>query len=97
MIHLAIDFSEVKAAPLSKIYDLSKFDCGDNDINDFLKNDALPYQEKKIASTTIFIYKDEICGFFSASTDSIKLKPDEKKEHGFESKKLHEFQVSTPR
>lgn len=29
---------------LSDKHDLSEFDCGDNDLNDFLKNDALAQQ-----------------------------------------------------
>ena len=39
---------------------MSRFDCGDKDINEFLKQDAITYQDKKIAITTLFIYKEEV-------------------------------------
>lgn len=86
-----IDFSLVKAEKLAKYHDLSNFDCGDKDINDFIKNDALGYQEKKLATTTIFIYKGDIMGFFSATADSLKLKNPEKEEHEVGDKPLQEF------
>lgn len=86
-----IDFSQVKALHLSKLSDLSKFDCGDNDINNFLKHDALTYQENKLATTTLFIFNDELIGFFSTAADSIKLKLTEKQEHNMHGKPLHEF------
>lgn len=73
-----LDFSLVKAVKLAKYHDLSKFDCNDDDINDFIRNDAFVYQDKKIATTTIFTYEDNIIGFFSASADSLRLNPPEK-------------------
>jgi len=68
---LVLDFSRVKAERLSKIYDVSKFDCGDEDLNDFIKNDAFIYQEKKIATTILFFYEENwicvhSCWFFEA-------------------------------
>ena len=39
---------------LSNEFDLSKFDCGDRDINAFLMDDALNYQREKLATTYIF-------------------------------------------
>ena len=76
---------------LSKIYDLSKFDCGDSDINEFLKEDALIYQEKKLATTTIFTFNNEVIGFFSTAADSIKLKLIEKENHAIRNKPISEF------
>lgn len=88
---MVLDFSLVKAVRLAKYHDLSKFDCGDNDINDFIKNDALIYQDKKIATTTIFTYGDNIIGFFSAAADSLRLVPPEKAEHKVTEKPIKEF------
>lgn len=90
---MKLDFSQVKAERLAKYHNLSGFDCGDKDINDFIKNDALGYQDKKLATTTIFIYEDTLIGFFSASADSLKLIPPEKKEHELEDKPIQEFQT----
>jgi hypothetical protein len=81
----------VKAERLAKYHDISRFDCGDEDINDFLKNDALRYQERKIATTTIFIHNDEIIGFFSAAADSLKLRLEEKESAELDHKLLPEF------
>lgn len=88
---MALDFSLVKTERLAKYHNLSNFNCGDEDINDFIKNDALIYQEKKLATTTLFIYAGEIIGFFSAATDSLKLIPPEKEEHKIKDKPLKEF------
>ena len=88
---VVIDFSQVKALRLSKIYNLSKFDCGDKDINEFLRHDALIYQEQKLATTTIFTFHDELIGFFSTAADSIKLKLEEKEGHHIQNKPIHEF------
>ncbi len=91
MISLEIDFSQVKAIRLSRLYDLSKFDCGDQDINDFLKQDAYIYQENKLATTTIFVYNEEVIGFFSTAADSIKLKLREREGHHMQEKPIQEF------
>ena len=86
-----VDFSLVKAEKLAKYHDLSNFDCEDEDINDFIKNDSLVYQEKKIATTIIFIYNEEIIGFFSSAADSLKLKADEEVKHDVDQKPIKEF------
>ncbi len=86
-----LDFSKVKPQKLSKIFDVSKFDCGDEDLNDFIKNDAFVYQEKKLATTTLFFYEDNLIGFFSAAADSLKLDLDEQESHGIRSKQLEDI------
>ena len=91
MINVEINFSKVKVEVLSRVNDLSTFDCGDKDINDFLQNDAIIYQEKKIATTIIFILNEKIIGFFSTAADSIRLKLEEKEVHKIEGKPFQEF------
>ncbi|MDP3733814.1 MAG: GNAT family N-acetyltransferase [Nanoarchaeota archaeon] len=86
-----LDFSKVKAERLSKIYDVSRFDCGDDDLNDFIKNDAFVYQEKKLATTTLFFYEEKLIGFFSVAADSLKLNFDEKENYGIHQKKLEDI------
>lgn len=88
---MALDFSLVKAERLAKYHNLANFDCEDEDINDFIKNDALLYQEKKIATTTIFIFNQEIIGFCSIAADSLKLKVPEKIQHEVDGKPIKEF------
>lgn len=88
---MGLDFSQVKAVRLAKYHNLSKFDCGDKDINDFIRNDAINYQEANLATTTLFIHNEEIIGFFSAEADSLKLMPPEKEEHEVDKKPIMEF------
>lgn len=59
---------------LNPDHNLSNFDCGDEDLNEFLKNDALLEQKKKLNVTHIIFYKSEIIGYFSLLTDKINVK-----------------------
>ena len=54
--------------------DFSDFDCGDADLNDFLKSDALRDSRNYFSSTHLAIYNGEVIGFFSLVTDTIHLK-----------------------
>jgi GNAT superfamily N-acetyltransferase len=75
-----IPLERIAAVKLSKVYNLSDFDCDDADTNDFLKNDALVHQDEMIATTILFIYDDKILGFCSLAADAIKLSDDERVE-----------------
>ncbi|WP_298521437.1 GNAT family N-acetyltransferase [uncultured Methanobrevibacter sp.] len=59
---------------LTAEHDLSDFDCGDEDLNDFLKNDALAQQKEKLNVTKLVMYNGDIIGFASLLTDTLKLK-----------------------
>ena len=65
---------DLKIEMLNQNFDLSTFDCGDEDLNDFLKNDALIEQQKKLNVTHLIIYKNEVIGYFSLLTDKINIK-----------------------
>ena len=41
----------MKIVPLTLDYELSAFDCGDSDLNEFLLEDAKHFLEKRIANT----------------------------------------------
>jgi|SRR3989338_2917019 len=88
---MIIDFKDVKIEKLSAIHNTDPFDCGDPDINDFLQNDALKYQQENLAVSFIFIYNEEIIGFFCCSGDSIRLKISEKKKDELGEKEIPEF------
>ena len=90
MLSSDINPSQVKVEEISKIYDLSGFDCEDKDLNEFLKNDSFNYKKQLIAKTFIIIYKEEVVAFFSVMNDSIKLKLEEtERTKGL--KRLHEY------
>ncbi len=73
-----IDTSQISVVELSEIYDLSKFDCGDSDINEFIKFEALSHQKESIAQTFLFVYRNQILGFCSLAADAIYLDQEEK-------------------
>lgn len=59
---------------LTEEHDLSDFSCDSDDLNDFLKNDALPQQKEKLNITKLCVCEGEIVGFVSLLTDTIPLK-----------------------
>ena len=58
---------------LSEKHDLNGFSCGLDDMDDFLKNDALNQQIDNLNVTYLAMYDEEIIGFFSLLSDSIRL------------------------
>lgn len=59
---------------LNEKHDLSSFECDSEDLTNFLKNDALKQQDMNLNLTRLVICDDEIVGFFSLLTDTLKLK-----------------------
>lgn len=66
--------------PLEENIDLSPFSSSNEDLNDFLKNDAIESQEDLISRTYICIWKDRPVGFFTLVTDTIEVKLIEQKD-----------------
>jgi hypothetical protein len=51
----------------------SAFDCGDIDLNDFIRNDAWNYQKELLSVTYLFEESNgDIAAFFSVSNDSLR-------------------------
>ncbi len=59
---------------LNEKHDLSNFECDSNDLTNFLKDDALKQQDMNLNLTQLVICDNEIVGFFSLLTDTLKLK-----------------------
>ncbi len=70
--------AELDIVKLSAGFDLTAFDCGDSDLNAFLKEDALTYQTESLAITYLCLNKNQIVGYFSLSSDAIRLDVEEK-------------------
>ncbi len=73
-----IPSDEMTIVPLNRGVSLDEFDCGDADLNEFLKKDSFAYSEKAIAKTYVALYRNNPVGFFSICTDAIRLSADEK-------------------
>lgn len=50
---------------------VESFDCGDSDLNDFLKHDALFFFEKRIANTYVVMENEIIIAYFSLLNDKV--------------------------
>lgn len=61
----------VQLIRLSDDYPLGSFDCGDDDLNDFLLNDAKAFQKKQIAFTYILEDEGKILAYFCLLNDKI--------------------------
>ena len=59
---------------LTENFPIQSFDCGDNDLNDYILNDALHYAQKLLAVTYLITKNDKIVAFFSVSNDKIGIK-----------------------
>lgn len=62
------------------------FECDRQELNDFLKNDALEYHQDNITRTTLVFIQDKLIGYFSLSSDALKLTSSEVFEIGFNAK-----------
>ena len=71
------DLRIVRADPSQ--HDVSGFNCGDDDLDDFLKNDCFKYQAEYLSQTRLFYYQEQLAGYLTLLTDSITLETKEKK------------------
>ncbi|MGD0951677.1 MAG: hypothetical protein ABR985_04670 [Methanotrichaceae archaeon] len=49
---------------LNAKYNLTPFDSGDSELNDFLKCDALKEQRELLSKTHLCFYRDQVAGFY---------------------------------
>ena len=65
---------ELVVLPLDENDDLSSFNCISEELNDFLKNDALFDQKNLVNRTQLCFWNNELVGFFSLAADTIETK-----------------------
>ena len=58
---------------LTEDHDVSKFDCGDDELNGFLCENSLPEMKAQMNVTYVCKYESTIVSYFTLSSDSIKL------------------------
>jgi hypothetical protein len=62
----------MRLVPLTPNYPLTAFDCGDDDLNKFLLDDAKPSQELRIANTFVLEADDgRIAAYFCLLSDKV--------------------------
>ena len=64
----------VRFAPGVEIGD---FDCGDGDLNEFLRDDAKTYLAELLSVTYLIMDEKRVAAFFSLSNDKLTCAPDE--------------------
>lgn len=64
----------MKLTKLSSNLKLREFDCGDEDLNHFLSEDAVVFGLKRIANTFVMTEKETIIGYFCLLNDKISRK-----------------------
>jgi len=69
------DLELVRADPQ---HDISRFDCSDDDLNDFVRTDCFNYQKHYLSHTRLAKYRGEIIAFVTLLADSIILETREK-------------------
>ncbi len=62
--------------------DLANFNCGDDELNRFLQEEALNEQEQKLNKTVLLYYKGELAAYCSLCADSIRLSDSEMQDDG---------------
>ena len=76
----SIDWDSISVEPLDRHHDFSDFHCASDDLDDFIKNDALHEQKCMLSRTYLFFYEGHVIGFVSLSADSVavqRLKTDD--------------------
>ena len=68
----------IRVVRLTQDYQFKSFDCGNQDLNDFLLSDSKPYLQKLLSVTYILETDDDIVAYFSVSNDKISV-PDSDK------------------
>lgn len=68
-----IPYAELRIVPLTKRYNLASFKSTNSDLNDFLKNDALRYQEDMASRTHLCCWQKSIIGYVTLITDTLEV------------------------
>ena len=59
---------------LKEGHTIKPFDCGDDDLNEFLFEEAVPYRKQLLATTFVIEDDNRTLGYYSLLNDSLQLK-----------------------
>ena len=63
--------TDLEFIAINSTIDFTGFDCGDFDIFNWLKEDALEHRNQRIANTYLFVTNDQVVAYFCISNDSL--------------------------
>ena len=68
----------MRIVKLTESHVLKPFDCGDQDLNDFLFNDAKDYYKHRLSVTYLLENETETVAYFSVSNDKLSINESDK-------------------
>jgi hypothetical protein len=77
-------------------HNVAGFDCGDSDLNDFLKSDAAKYQADHLSHTRLAFLRGDLVGYITLLADCIILQTSEKKKTLKEARTHHQSIYTFP-
>lgn len=66
-----MDFADFTIRRLSSDDDLDPFTCGDDDLDEFIRNDAFDYLNERLAISYVVGIRNEIVAYFSIANDRL--------------------------
>jgi len=73
----SFDFAKIKSIPLTDSHALTQFDCGNEDLNDFLLSDAKIYLRHLRYTTTLLKLEERIIAYYSLANDLLTIRDKE--------------------
>jgi ribosomal protein S18 acetylase RimI-like enzyme len=70
---------EVRQVRTEDQAELAAFECGDDDLNGFLRDDALRLQQRNTVTTYLALYDGDLVGYISLMVDAVVLESKERK------------------
>ena len=67
---------DVSVLVLRENHSIKPFDCEDDDLNEFLFEEAIPYRKEKLATTFVVENNERTLGYYSLLNDSLQLRED---------------------
>jgi hypothetical protein len=72
-----VDTTKLEIRPISSTDETSTFSCGDDDLDGFLREDAMRLHDLGIVRVYLAIYDGQLVGYFAILADAIRLKTPE--------------------
>jgi GNAT superfamily N-acetyltransferase len=73
-----ITLEQLKLVDVPGEHDISAFDCGHAELNEFLKNECGPHKSQRLSHSKLAILDGQIVGYLSLLADSIALETSER-------------------